>query len=562
MKEEVSRKASNIMEFVRDDTSALLDLLLGIADEDAYNRIINCPRYPRPKLNKAGGDHLSDLEEILDTYPNRSADLLGSMYQHAFDEEYVKNMGQYFAPQDISDWIFHRFRFQEAEQIIDPGCGTCTFGISLLNFSDNNPQTLNYVGIENDEILSLISAVVLEKISAPTDWRINYINYFNIENIGEELINKKRYNKNIISNPPFVRFHRSGQQELLSKCLKRQTGIQLSGYAGVHAFFLVHSISLLFDDNTNTRKTLTMFLPPEFEKTKDGQMVFSHISKNLDGIKFSLPSGIIEQKNKHKPIFPVKPKIIHLYHPNSSPKINYSDASYLKLKEDNSSGIELQSLTTIRRGISTGANDFFVLTHEDINELNVPEHYRKKIVPTQINLSQVEFSITDWKTHRDAGRPCWLLSIPADTHIKDLSSEIRDYLNQGMADGIHRRTTCETRNKWFSVPLIEPPDIIFKYISRGPNRFIYNRANALILTNLIAVDLDYIDNKNPEKIKKIIRLLNSNLKKWIKSGNIGKTYERNLLKIEPGELAQMPLGSEIRDKLQTKYGSLHKYSES
>src|SRR5437660_11236836 len=83
-------------------------------------------------------------------------------------------------------------------------------------------------------------------------------------------------------------------------------------------------------------------------------------------------------------------------------------------------------------------------------------------------------------------------------------------------------------------------------MSRIRPRFVYNEARANVLTNLIAVDLNFHDKDGFDK-SEFVKSLNRNLWNWIENNNVGRRYSGGLLKFEPGDLNKMPIGGRILD---------------
>ena len=88
------------------------------------------------------------------------------------------------------------------DDVCDAGSGTAVFADAILH---KGISIRSYVGVENDPILALCAAHVLEGIDAPNSFRIWYANFL--------LLNDAAFNAQglrtptfVIANPPFVRY--------------------------------------------------------------------------------------------------------------------------------------------------------------------------------------------------------------------------------------------------------------------------------------------------------------------------------------------------------------------
>jgi hypothetical protein len=196
----------------------------------------------------------------------------------------------------------------------------------------------------------------------------------------------------------------------------------------------------------------------------------------------------------------------------------------------------------VHRGISTGNNKFFVLTDQLVERIGVPRDYLEKVVPTKIRFDTHIIDDNTWKDWRKSGKSCWLLAIPRHTSTAQLGA-LTNYIRVGEREGVHLAPTCRARKPWYSVRVPrEFPDFIFTYMSRGSPRFMYNKARAHILTNLLGVRLRHSTRCD---MGDIARYLNETLTSWIENNNVGRRYAGGLVKFEPGDLQRMPVPKDL-----------------
>ncbi len=106
--------------------------------------------------------------------------------------------------------------------------------------------------------------------------------------------------------------------------------------------------------------------------------------------------------------------------------------------------VPLGRWATIRRGHTTGANDFFYLDARRATALGLAPRFRRPLLKSLRGLTRPRLDTADCRHE--------LLLIPADA---PLEGDLADYVASGEARGIHRRTTCAGRQPWYS--LLEQP---------------------------------------------------------------------------------------------------------
>ena len=375
-------------------------------------------------------------------------------------------------------------------------------------------------GLKLTQYLLFATAVTLDMIGAPNSWKVLSGNYLSLD---QEYLREMGFSgiSEIISNPPYVRFHRIRGKRNLIATMKRRTGITLSGYSGLHSFFLAQSSALI---GVNGR--MVFVLPPEVDLINHSSSVLEQLSARFDLEKYPFPGE--------------EDLTLFLFRARTE-----TNTTRLEPMGTCIPPFHLKDIANVRRGISTGANNYFALTDQMVRKWNIPEKWRAKIIPTKIPLPEQVFRETDWNQLREEGKPCWLLKIPPESKFEQLPESLKDYIGFGEKDQINIRPTCKFRDPWYCVPVTPAPDMIFTYMSRDRPRFIYNQARAHILTNLLGLVLKAPDMRREATMRNLSRLLTENLVAWIAETGAGRRYAGGLTKFEPGDLRNMPINSEI-----------------
>jgi hypothetical protein len=188
------------------------------------------------------------------------------------------------------------------------------------------------------------------------------------------------------------------------------------------------------------------------------------------------------------------------------------------------------------RGIATGANEFFFLTKQRAQELEIPPALLRNAIGRTRDVIGDSVS-KDRLLELDAdGRPTQLLS-PDGRAIETFSRPVQEYLKQGEKEGLSARTLIATRRPWYKMESREPPAFLFAYLGRRNARFIRNLAGVVPLTGFLCV---YPHDDNPENVEALWRVL-SHPDTVANLALVGKSYGGGAIKVEPRALERLPL---------------------
>jgi hypothetical protein len=207
----------------------------------------------------------------------------------------------------------------------------------------------------------------------------------------------------------------------------------------------------------------------------------------------------------------------------------------------------LSDLFEIKRGVATGANDFFILSPEKVDRHEIPSDVLIPILPSPRYLLKDEV-LADEAENPIVEKPLFLLSCtkPMD-EIKSLYPSVWKYLNSGLNAGINEGYLCKHRSLWYLQEIRKPAKFLCSYMGRQiskngrPFRFIYNESKAIAPNVYLMMypkpHLAKIISEQPEFSRKIWDSLNT-----ISIANMigeGRVYGDGLHKLEPKELANV-----------------------
>lgn len=215
----------------------------------------------------------------------------------------------------------------------------------------------------------------------------------------------------------------------------------------------------------------------------------------------------------------------------------------------------LGDLFAIKRGIATGANRFFILSRDALDEHRLPWRFVQPILPSPRHVASDEI---DGDEHGDPviAQRRYLLAVdqprPA---IEARYPALWRYLQRGMDDGVHQRYLTRHRSPWYAQEHRPPAPIVCTYMGRGaraksgeerrPFRFIRNRSRATAANVYLMLyarpALDRMIEREPGLMEGIWQALNR-----VPAAALlgeGRVYGGGLYKLEPRELAHLPLAA-------------------
>jgi adenine-specific DNA-methyltransferase len=525
---------NEISRFIDGSSAGLLQVLVAAAQRTTFERIIACPTYPVPAKISGLSATVQRLREALVLPDVHVPTFLARLYESARPLKERKQAGQFFTSADVAEWALSIVAPLQKDDVCDAGAGTGVFADAILR---RDQSVGSYVGVENDPILALCIAHTLESINAPDTYKVWYANFLLLQDAAFEE-RELRVPTFIISNPPFVRVHNLKGRERIRATLKLSLGVTLPSLSGASSYFLLRAAELAGSSDPSTsnrpRGHLLFFLPKEAEGGVHAQLLREDLER-LHGWThriYKIPythTGIDQHRSNAVGLFFVfEHTRLHaeLTKPPSKPAVCVKD------------------LIKIRRGISTGCNEFFVLTDEKALQSKIPKRYLQRVLPTRIPIQGKNFSEADWDLLRKSGYPCWLLTLP-NRKLEDFEAPVQEYLKEGLRRGLHMTPTARELRTWFSIRVLPaPPDVFVTYFFHDAPRFILNGAGALNLTNILGGRFVH-PIKDPELKDLLIDLLNEQAKSWIKENMAGREYKSGLRRIEPRALSMLPVNSTI-----------------
>lgn len=475
-----------------------------------------------------------------------------------------RRYGQFSTPYALAkEIVSYGLTLQPDSEIsfLEPCIGTGAFYSALLNAARGRCPIQKATGIEIDPAYYECAASL---------WGGTGIELFRGDFTKAEPDGKYNF---VITNPPYVRHHYLTQEEktLFVQKGKTETGITLSGLAGLYCHFLLLSHKWLAEN-----AVCGWLFPSEFMDVNYGSAVKEYLLHKVHLLRIHryapensmFPDALVSScvvwfKNEQiDRDYEVEFSFGGTHNrPLRSKTIKKSDLLKERkwtrfpekdIREEESPGQKIGDFFEIKRGLATGDNHFFILSLDRIAELGMDMSYFKPILPGPRYLK------TDLVGADKNGMPqlepkYFLLDCElSEREIQERSPATWDYLQSGI-EQTSNKYLCKNRKKWYWQEQRAATRFLCSYMGRGkkdssPIRFILNLSDAIVTNSYLMLypkeHLQQAISENPNAVYQIWETLKSI--RGIDIEEEGRVYGGGLKKIEPKELAKVPCGDLLR----------------
>ncbi|HTQ98860.1 MAG TPA: hypothetical protein VMH83_02675, partial [Candidatus Acidoferrum sp.] len=310
-----------------------------------------------------------------------------------------------------------------------------------------------------------------------------------------------RTHANIVCNPPYMRFQKFRNRDVVARLFRQHLGLRLSGHTNTASAFLLKSLSEL--DGSGR---LAYLMPLEFLNAGYGTVVKQQLLQHgqlvavisLQCEQDVFPEAIttvglilVDAANHHDSVaFYTLDDLDDLADFAALAPTNVVATSELDpaakwqhhlrpppVAPDLTQLVPFEFYGHFSRGIATGANEFFTLTPARAGELGLQRDELQPCIARSAQVRQGIFTDADLQALRQRDAPMLLLtaSIPP-------SAAAISYLKQGEAKGYHQRFLTRHRKPWYRSEQREPAPLWLGVFSRGDYKVVLNRTDALHLT--------------------------------------------------------------------------------
>jgi adenine-specific DNA-methyltransferase len=478
--------------------------------------------------------------------------------------EALRSKGQFWTPRWLAELMAAWVTANKPQSLFDPAAGPGTFFAAAQSAG----FTGSFFGFELDgKTLQLSKHLGLSKESLLGVRIADFISF-----------PLNRQFEAIVSNPPYIRHHRLStiQKCELQLIAKEVLGFPLDGRVGLHVYFLLKCLHHLAPNGR-----LAFLLPADVCEGVSSTKVWSRLCERfrLEGVLTFAPDAapfpcidtnvlvFLLSRNKPRAKFAwarvLKPEpapILHLLlHNNDSIDGSFVDSVQTQtrlveegiatgfsrpVKNVDEAGYPLSFFAKVVRGIATGSNEFFFLTHDQLLSFNLDKKFFRRAIGRTRDCPNNLLTTEDLERLDREGRATWLLNLGhEDRNI--FPATLNTYLFLGENQKLPERALIKSRRPWYKMEQRTPPPILFAYLGRRDCRFILNKAGVVPLTGFLCV---YPLQSSPETVQRLWLALNhpatlGNLK------FVGKSYGGGAIKVEPRQLDKLLVPQSVLDQV-------------
>jgi adenine-specific DNA-methyltransferase len=440
---------------------------------------------------------------------------------------------------------------------LDPAIGSGSFYSALLQAFPVKAIS-DACGIEVDPLF----AGTAGSLWTPTGLRV-------VRGDFTKLAPERRFNL-ILTNPPYVRHHHiaAADKPRLQALSHQIAGVRPSGLSGLYCYFLFLTHAWMSED-----ALAVWLIPSEFMDVNYGSAVKRYLTSRVTLLRVHrfdpkvvqfgdalVTSAVVAFVNR-PPRSDDAATFTYggtLAAPSASESIPIVElhrvSKWTSLPHSRQAAgeqtIRLADLFTIKRGLATGSNSFFILPREQALQKGIPPEALKPILPSPRHLrtSIVEADADGWPALPE---PLALIdcSVP-DDELKHIHPAFWAYLDSGREKGVDRGYLASRRVPWYSQEQRPPAPFLCTYMGRQrdtakPFRFIWNKSQATAANVYLLLyprpNLARISTDRPQVAEAVFGALNGlDIEHMISNGRV---YGGGLHKLEPSELGNLSAAS-------------------
>ena len=479
-------------------------------------------------------------------------DPLALVYERIVSGPRRRLLGTFFTPGPVLEYMRHVVRRLPPPTVVaDPGAGVGAFTVAALQWW---PEAEVHAVDVNLVTLGLLAArpdLTRRKASdSRPRLRIRHEDFLEwLTNSWPDL----RGSRLLMGNPPYTRHQQMTSTEKVAA--RAAVGSLAPGLrAGLSTYFLAASLAALKPSDALCLLLPANWLEADYARSVR-QKLWSVVKRPTELHLFPnvLYLGPERSRRQRLRVVRVSGELNSGFHASAVSEIervghtpqSFSPRKLLasppRARMGKTEDAPLGVLATVRRGVATGANAFFLRTKSEADELPVGA-----CVPAISRLRELAGDDLDDVEHAQLssqGVRCWLLHLKPDS-ARD--PRVREIIDEGEALSIHERYLCMVRDPWYVLETIPPPDILVGPMGKEQFRIVVNTVEAIPTNTLYGLRI------NRRSASSLAGAVES-LADWLR-GEHGQqamlSAARNhhgdgLVKLEPGALKQIRIPEHV-----------------
>lgn len=371
----------------------------------------------------------------------------------------------------------------------------------------------------------------------------------------------------VICNPPYVRHHhmdKTAKARLLASTTIA-CGVPMAGLAGLYCYFLGLAHAWLADDGI-----AGWLIPSEFMDVNYGGPVKRYLLNQVELLRIHrfdpndlqfgdalVSSAVVWFRKRraaagHQVEFsyggtlaePTQSRLVPATALHTAAKWTGLAASGVKAAAD---GLRLADFFSIKRGLATGDNGFFIMSREDMKARDLPAEFFKPILPgpryLEADVIEAEADGTPKIQRQLFMLDCRL----PESEVRERYPALWAYFETGKPK-VAETYLCSRRSPWYAQENRPAPPFLCTYMGRGlerrakPFRFILNQSQATAANVYLLLypkpTLARALANDPQLGRRVWEFLDAIPPETLLGE--GRVYGGGLYKMEPKELANVP----------------------
>jgi len=212
-----------------------------------------------------------------------------------------------------------------------------------------------------------------------------------------------------------------------------------------------------------------------------------------------------------------------------NPEVKWRKYYHRQTSSEFNSLVPFSNFARVKRGIATGANEFFTFRPSKAAKLSIDEHFLLPCICHAADVSGNIFSPEDFTHLKMTDKQVFVLDANNSSDPNVLS-----YLAKGVRENIHKRHLTSKRTPWYSIENKQPAPIWVGVFNRSGLRFIRNYTNSINLTTFHSV-FPHPPSVSGISIDLLFAYLLTDTARTIFNDNC-REYGNGLQKFEPNDL--------------------------
>jgi predicted RNA methylase len=452
-------------------------------------------------------------------------------------------------------------------RFLDPAIGTGSF-YSALDQAFPSRNISAAAGIELDPIFARAATEL---------WQGRGLNVTEGDFTRQPLPNQ-RFNL-VLTNPPYVRHHHLSveDKERLKAKLARSLHLGISGLAGLYCYFL-----LLCHDWMEDGGLAIWLIPSEFMDVNYGSTIRRYLTERVTLLHIHrfCPSDaqftdalvssaiVVFRKSAPSPDHVTRFSFAgSIEHPRTEDQVPLALLRRSRkwtqfpgnAAPESTGELTLGDIFSIKRGLATGSNNYFILTESEVKDWQIPRRFAKPILPGPRHLTEDVIEALPDGGPKLSPQLYLLDCNEPEEKIRVAWPRFHEYLQKGRLQETHASYLASRRTPWYSQEQRPPAPFLCTYMGRSRNgkrpfRFLWNRSQATAHNVYLMLypkgPLRDALAKDPALQRQVFEALQRITPAQLLAE--GRVYGGGLHKVEPKELAQIPART-ILDRLDADF---------